>query len=78
MLVSLSITLKTFKFLTWFKVPFGMIDAGVTCGGTRGPDPPAQSGKIYEKLVTHKTHCNNWSKIRFLSRLKIRILGSGK
>ena len=39
--------------------------------------PPAQTGEIYEKLaVTHKTHCNNRSKIHFLFRLQ--KLGKGR
>ena len=36
---------------------------------------PAQTGEIQAKLVTHKNHCNNWSKIHFLSRPYSRILG---
>ena len=51
--VSLSITLKTFKFLTLFVALVGTIDPGVTSGGFNGsgpppppPPPPAQTGEI--------------------------------
>ena len=37
-----------------------------TCGPAR---------EIQEKLLTHKVHCNNWSKIHFLSRPNSKILG---
>ena len=57
--VGLSITLKTFKFITLFVALVGTIDAGVTIGGFKGSGPNAQTGEIKEKLLTHKTYCNN-------------------
>ena len=39
MFVSLSITLKTFKFLTLFVALIGTIDADVTVTYSDGPDP---------------------------------------
>ena len=49
MSVSLSITFKTFKFLTLFVALVGTIDAGDTGGGFKGsgpPPPPAQTEEI--------------------------------
>ena len=52
MFVSLSITLKTFKFLTLFLALIGKIDAGVTIDGFKGSDPRLNRKK-YEKNFSH-------------------------
>ena len=77
MSVSLSITLKTLKFLTLFVAIVGTADAGVNRSGFKGSGPPAQTGEIKEKLPTHKIHCNDWSKIHFLPKLNSKILSWG-
>ena len=66
------------KKTTLFVALVGRIDADVTSGGFKKSGPPAQTGEIQEKLLTHKIHCNNWRKIHFLSRLNCKILGGGE
>ena len=51
------------------------IDADITSGESRWSRTSAQTGEIYEKLLTHKIHCNNWGKIHFLPKLNSKILG---
>ena len=46
MSVCLSITLKTFKFLTLFVDLVGTIDTVITSGGLKESGPPAQIGEI--------------------------------
>ena len=77
MSVSLSITLKTFEFLTVFVALVGTIDAGGTSSGFKGSEPPLLKPDKHKKTLTYKMHCNYWSKIRFLFRLNSKILGGG-
>ena len=77
MFVGLSITLSQDIQLSNFVCSpiVGTIDADVTSGKSKWSGPPAQTGEIQEKLLTHKIYCNNWSKTHFLSRLNYEILG---
>ena len=70
-------TLLYCKFLTLFAALVGTIDAGVTRGGSRRFRIPPLKPEIYikKKLVNHKIHCDNCSKMHFLSRPNGKILG---
>ena len=77
MSVSLSIALKTFKFLPLFVILLEQSTLAIPEADSRGQYHSAQTGEIEEKLLTDKIQSNNWSKIHFLSRLNSKILGGG-
>ena len=60
-----------------FGTPGGVYHIKIVGGRSRGFGPLAQTGEIKEKVLMHKIHCNNWSKIYFLSRLNSKILREG-